>query len=125
MSDLDARYGRQRQRRWLWPVIAAVGIAAAVAWAAWAAFQPRPVDGVLSSFKVLDDHRIQVTLELHRPEPLTVECTVFAQAQDHSVVGERTIVVPPGTKENTRVQTIIRTERRAVNGELRGCRPPA
>jgi len=44
---------------------------------------------------------------------------------DHSVVGERTIVVPRGTTEDTRVKTVITTERRAVNGVLRGCRPPA
>jgi hypothetical protein len=104
-------------------VIAVVGIAAAVAWAAWVAFQPRPVHGVLWAYEVLDDHRVQVTLDLHRPKPLAVECTVFAQAQDHSVVGERTFAVQPGTKENTRVKTMITTERRAVNGVLRGCRP--
>lgn len=123
MSDLDARYGRRTPRRWVWPVIAVVGIAAAVAWAAWVAFQPRPVHGVLWAYEVLDDHRVQVTLDLHRPKPLAVECTVFAQAQDHSVVGERTFAVQPGTKENTRVKTMITTERRAVNGVLRGCRP--
>ncbi len=123
MSDLDARYGRRARRRWVWPVVAVIGIAATVAWAAWVAFQPRPVNAVLWGYEVLDDHRVQVTLDLHRPDPLAVECTVFAQAQDHSLVGERTITVPPGTTENTRVKTTITTERRAVNGVLRGCRP--
>ena len=105
-------------------MIAVIGIVAAVAWAAWAAFQPQPVHGVLWGYKVLDDHRVQVTLDVHRAEPLAVECTVFAQAMDHSVVGERTIVVPRSTTEDTRVRTVITTERRAVNGVLRGCRPP-
>jgi hypothetical protein len=123
MSDLDARYGRRTPRRWIWPAVAAIGIAAAVAWAAWVAFQPRPVNGVLWGYEVLDDHHVQVTLELHRPDPLTVECTVFAQAEDHSVVGERTITVPATKRENLRVKTVITTERRAVNGVLRGCRP--
>ena len=122
-SDLDARYGRRTPRRWIWPVIATVGVAAAVAWAAWVAFQPRPVHGVLWAYEVLGEHHVQVTLDLHRPEPLAVTCTVYAQAQDHSVVGERTITVPPVAKENTRVRTVITTERRAVNGVLRGCRP--
>ncbi|HJR89117.1 MAG TPA: DUF4307 domain-containing protein [Aeromicrobium sp.] len=123
MSDLDARYGRRTPRRWIWPAIAALGIAGAVAWAAWVAFQPRPVHGVLWGYDVVDDHRVQVTLDIYRPEPLAVECTVFAQADDHSVVGERTVAVPPGTKENTRIKAVIMTERRAVNGVLRGCRP--
>lgn len=123
-EDLDDRYGRRRgTRRWTWPVIAAVGIAAMVAWAAWVAFQPRPVNGVLWGYEVVDDHRVRVTLDIHRPEPRAVECTVFAQAQDHSLVGERTIAIPPSSRENTRVKTVITTERRAVNGVLRGCRP--
>jgi hypothetical protein len=104
-------------------VVAVIGIAGAVAWAAWVAFQPRPVNGVLWGYEVLSDHRVQVTLDLHRPDPLTVECTVFAQAQDHSVVGERTVTVPASTRKNTRVEATIITERRAVNGVLRGCRP--
>jgi hypothetical protein len=41
------------------------------------------------------------------------------------VVGERTIVVPARNNKNTRVTTSIKTERRAVNGVLRGCRPRA
>ena len=104
-------------------MIATIGIAAAVAWAAWAAFQPRPVHAVLQGYEVLDDHRVQVTLDVYRPKPLAVHCTVFAQARDHSVVGERTIAVPSSPRESTRVKTVITTERRAVNGVLRDCRP--
>ena len=122
MSDLDARYGKHRPR-WVLTVCAVLGIAAGVTYAAWVAFQPRPVNGVLWGYEVLSDHRVHVTLDVYRPDPLAVECTVFAQSQDHSVVGERTITVPPGTKKNTRVKTTITTERRAVNGVLRGCRP--
>lgn len=124
VSDLDARYGRRRgARRWVWPIVAVVGISAGVAFAAWVAFQPRPVNAVLWGYEVLSDHRVRVTLDVHRPEPRPVECTVFAQAQDHSVVGERTVVVPAGTTKNMRVKAVITTERRAVNGVLRGCRP--
>ncbi len=123
MSDLDARYGRRTPRRWIWPVVAIVGISASVVWAAWVAFQPRPVNGVLWAYDVLDDHRVRVTLDLHRPEPLAVTCTVYAQAQDHSIVGERAVDVPAGRDEDSRVTTVITTERRAVNGVLRGCRP--
>ncbi|HKY57789.1 MAG TPA: DUF4307 domain-containing protein [Aeromicrobium sp.] len=126
MADLDDRYGRRSaSRRWIWPAVAAIGIAGAVTWAAWVAFQPRPVNGVLWAYEVVDEHRVQVTLEIHRPDPIAVECTVFAQAEDHSVVGERTVVVPARNVKNTRITTSIKTERRAVNGVLRGCRPRA
>jgi hypothetical protein len=121
MSDLDSRYGRRGPRRWIWPVVAVIGIVTLVAWAAWVAFQPRPVDAVLWGYDVLDDHRVRVTLEIHRPEPLTVQCTVYAQAEDHTTVGERTIDVP--ADKRTRIRAVITTERRAVNGVLRGCRP--
>ncbi len=107
----------------MWPVVAVVGIGAGVAFAAWVAFQTRPVHAVLWGYEVLTDHRVRVTLDVHRPEPLAVECTVYAQALDHSVVGERTIAVSAGARENTRVKAIITTERRAVNGVLRDCRP--
>ena len=122
MSDLAARYGTGGSRRWLWPVVAVLGIGAGVAFAAWVAFQPRPVHGILWGYEVLDEHHVRVTLELYRPDPLAVECTVFAQAADQSVVGERAITVPPSAKKKTRVATVIKTERRAVNGVLRGCR---
>ena len=123
MSDLAARYRKPSRRRWIWPVIAVLGIGTGVALAAWVAFQPRPVNAVLWGYEVLDDHHVQVTLDVHRPEPRAVECTVFAQAEDHSIVGERTISVPPGTAKNTRVKAVVTTERRAVNGVLRSCRP--
>ncbi|MFL6088569.1 MAG: DUF4307 domain-containing protein [Aeromicrobium sp.] len=125
MSDLDARYGRRSGRRWVWPVVALLGIAAGVALAAWIAFQPRPVTGILWGYEVLDDHHVRVTLDVHRPRPLAVECTVYAQAQDHSTVGERTLDLTAGKAGKTRVRAIVTTERRAVNGVLRGCRPAA
>jgi hypothetical protein len=123
MSDLESRYGRRGTRRWVWPFVAAVGITALVVWAAWVAFQPRPVNGVLWGYDVLDDHRVRVTLDLHRSEPIAVQCTVYAQAEDHSTVGERTVDVPAGNAGKSRVHAVITTERRAVNGVLRGCRP--
>jgi hypothetical protein len=108
-------------RRWTLPAAAVVGIIALVAWAAWVAFQPRPVNAVLWGYDVLDDHRVRVTLELHRPKPIAVTCTVYAQAADHTIVGERTIAV--SADDRTRVRAVVTTERRAVNGVLRGCRP--
>jgi hypothetical protein len=123
MSDLDARYGRRGTRRWIWPLVAVLGVGAGVAFAAWVGFQPRPVNGVLWGYEVLDEHHVRVTLELHRSTPLAVECTVYAQAMDHSTVGERTVDVPSGNTGTTRVHAVIRTEREAVNGVLRDCRP--
>ncbi len=121
MTDLSDRYGTRGRRRWLWPVVAAVGIGLGVAWAAWAAFQPRPVTGELFGYDVVDDHRVDITLNVHRREPVAARCTVYAQAADHSIVGEKTVDVPAGRRDTTRVDVVLETERRAVTGVLRMC----
>ncbi|MGH3456973.1 DUF4307 domain-containing protein [Aeromicrobium sp.] len=121
MTDLSDRYGTRGRRRWLWPVVATVGVVLGVIWAAWIAFQPRPVTAELYGYDVVDDHRVDVTLNVHRPKPIAVRCTVYAQSLDHSVVGEKTVDVPAGDRETTRVSISLQTERRAVTGVLRTC----
>ena len=121
MTDLSDRYGTRRRRRWLWPVVAAIGITIGVAWAAWVAFQPRPVTAELYGYDVVDDHRVDITLNIHRPDPVAVECTVYARAQDHAIVGEKTVTVPSATDEDVRFPVTLETERRAVTGILRMC----
>lgn len=121
MTDLSDRYGTRGRPRWLWPVVAVVGVSIGVLAAAWVAFQPRPVTAQVYGYEVLDDHHVAVTLTVHRPEPIAVRCTVYAQAHDHSNVGEKTVAVPAGERENTRVRISLETERRAVTGVLRRC----
>ena len=121
MTDLSDRYGKGGRPRWLWPAIAAVGVLVGVAWAAWVAFQPRPVSAQLYGYEVVDDNRVDITLDVRRPEPIAVRCTVYAQADDHSTVGEKTVTLPADDRENARVRISLETERRAVNGVLRMC----
>ena len=121
MTDLSDRYGTGGRPRWTWPAIAAVGILIGIAWAAWVGFQPKPVSAQLYGYEVVDDHRVTITLDVHRPDPLAVTCTVYAQAEDHSIVGEKTVTVPADDREDARVRISLETERRAVNGVLRTC----
>jgi hypothetical protein len=121
VTDLAGRYGTRGRPRWLWPVVAAVGVAIGVGFAAWVAFQPRPVSAELYGYKVVDDHQVEITLNVHRPEPLAVRCTVYAQARDHSIVGEKTVTVPADDRDDVRVSISLETERRAVTGVLRTC----
>ena len=97
MTDLSDRYGTGGRPRWLWPVIAAVGVLIGIAWAAWVGFQPKPVSAQLYGYEVVDDHRVDVTLDVHRPDPLVVRCTVYAQAEDHSTSARRPSPCPPTT----------------------------
>jgi len=121
VTDLSDRYGTRGRPRWLWPVVAAVGVAIGVLLAAWVAFQPRPVTAELYGYEVVDDRQVEITLNVHRPEPLAVRCTVYAQAEDHSIVGEKTVTVPADDREDVRVSISLETERRAVTGVLRTC----
>jgi hypothetical protein len=123
VTDLSSRYGTRRRPRWFWPAVAAVGIALGIAFAAWVGFQKDAVTGRLWGYDVVDDRQVTVTLDVVRPDPLAVQCTVYAQAADHSVVGEKTVDVPASEQEKVRVTIDIETERRAVNGVLRTCEP--
>jgi hypothetical protein len=121
VTDLSSRYGSRQRPRWFWPAIAAVGISLGVAFAAWVGFQKDPVSAQLWGYDVVSDSQVTVTLEVVRPDPIAVECTVYAQAADHSIVGEKAIDLPASEEEALRVTVDIQTERRAVNGVLRTC----
>lgn len=123
MTDLSSRYGTRDRPTWLWPVIAVIGIAVGVAFAAWVGFQDRPVTAKVWAYEVVDDHRVDVTLDVNRPDPIDVRCTVYAQAQDHSLVGEKTVEVPAADAQQSRLTIRVQTERRAVTGVLRTCEP--
>ncbi len=120
-TDLTARYGTRRRPRWTWWVVAAVGVGAGVAWAAWVAFQPRPVTATVWAYDVQSDTRTVVTLDVRRSDDDPARCTVYVQAEDHGVVGERTVDVAPSGRKVTRIEIPVETERRGVNGILRTC----
>ncbi|MFI5427424.1 DUF4307 domain-containing protein [Aeromicrobium sp. UC242_57] len=121
MTDLNARYGSRQRPRWVWPVVAVAGVALGIAFAAWVGFQKDPVSAKLWAYDVIDDKQVEIKLDVTRPDPLAVRCTIYAQAADHVIVGEKTIDIPAASKETVRVSATIETERRAVNGVLRTC----
>jgi hypothetical protein len=121
VTDLSTRYGSRQRPRWFWPAVAAVGITLGIAFAAWVGFQKDPVTGRLWAYDVKGDDLVTVTLDVVRPDPLDVTCTVYAQAADHSIVGEKSVDVPASEEEKVRVLIDIETERKAVNGVLRTC----
>lgn len=124
VTDLDARYGRHRRStpRWLWPVVAGVGVTLGVAWAFWASYSNVPVHQArVHSYDVVDESTTKVDLEIFRDEPVALQCRVFAQSEDKAVVGEKTVEVPASDAERVRVVVEIRTERRAVTGVLDAC----
>ncbi|WP_229055012.1 DUF4307 domain-containing protein [Aeromicrobium sp. Leaf350] len=121
MTDLADRYGTRSSPRWLWWVVAGAGIAVGVAWAAWIALQPRPVSTDIYSYDVVSDTQIDLVLEVVREEPVAVTCSVYAQAQDHSIVGEKTVTVPASQEKIERQGVTLTTTERAVTGVVRSC----
>jgi hypothetical protein len=123
VTDLSSRYGSRQRPRWFWPVIAAIGITIGVAFAAWVGFQKDPVTGRVWGYEVVSDTEVQVKLDVIRPDPLAVTCSVYSQAADHSIVGEKTVDIPASDRTKVRVVIDIETERKGVNGVLRTCVP--
>ena len=122
--DLAERYGApSRARRPLVLAVVALLVAAGVAWLAWVVlFQGRPaVTSQMVGFDVRGQHASTATFTVARPDgAVPASCLLRAYADDHAVVGELTVPVRPGPTE-TRLQTTVRTERKATTVELVGC----
>lgn len=121
MTDLSTRYGTRTRRPWILPLAAGIAIVAAIVWVVWVATADKPFQARVYGYEVTGEHSTTVKLDIHRPKPLPLECTVYAQADDHSIVGERTLKIPASSKVTIRLTTSITTERRAVTGVLKGC----
>lgn len=126
-TDLLAeRYGRStpsRRRRGLGvALVTSLGLAAA-GWAGWVGWvhSTQEVSGQLRAYSVESDTSTEVTVLVDRRTGDAVECEVYAQASDHSRVGERVLRVPTGDPGQVVVTVSITTQRRAVNGALGTC----
>lgn len=120
------RYGSTR--RWSRPVAIAGGAAitvAAGAWVLWAALYHADPDVTsrLQGFEVTSSSEVRVTIDIERAPDTAVSCVIQAQAGDHSVVGEREVVVPAGSDTSLTRTYVVTTERQATNGVLDSCRP--
>jgi hypothetical protein len=122
---LAERYGHSGDTRRR-PQAVALMIALAVvgvAWVGWSAWSHANDDatGYLVSYTVTSDTSTEVTVQIDRRTGAAVECEVYAQASDHSRVGERVLVIPEGEPGELRLTETITTQRRAVNGVFGSC----
>lgn len=121
MTDLSTRYGTRSRRPWLLPAIIVIALVIALSWVVWVATADQPFQARLYGYDVIGEHSTTVKLDINRPKPVGLECTVYAQADDHSIVGERTLTIPASPQVEIRTSANIMTERRAVTGILKGC----
>lgn len=84
-------------------------------------FGSPPIEGQQSSYRVLDDQSIHVTVEVERKDPeKAAVCVVRARNKPGSEVGRKEMFIPPASGV-ARYETTIRTKNRAFAGEVYGC----
>jgi hypothetical protein len=79
------------------------------------------VDAAVAGFDVVSQQRTDIAIEIRRAVRTPVICDVFAQAEDKSIVGERTVTLPATAAGTQTVTVQIATVRRATTAGVRGC----
>ena len=127
MTDLASRYGAPSPLRRRALIVLVVALATlGLAWLGWAAiYQSTPkVRSALAGFSVEDEHTATAVLTVLRADrDVVATCFLRAVSEDHTLVGEATLVVDSGPEEQD-VEVTIRTERRATTVEPLGCKAP-
>ena len=121
---LRRRYPPPRLPRPVLVALVAVGAAVGMAWLIWAALvHANPaVSADVSSFEVVSDTRMKVTMTVQRSDPSApVTCRVIAQATDFQPVAEREVPVEASQAELVDVTLELTTLRRATSASVSGC----
>jgi Domain of unknown function (DUF4307) len=125
-QSLDDRYGRPSPTRriawWIGITTSAVAFLAWVVWAALGSASSAGYGATLRSYDVISPHLVRVQLDVHRAADRPFLCTVTAQADDHSVVGETQVRVPRGAESDLTVTASVKTDREATTAVLSTCR---
>lgn len=123
-----ARYGQQRlsgltRRRLaigLTLLIVVAGIA--LAFVGFQRLGTSPVKGELSSYTLLDDESVAVTVSVTRDDPAKpAVCIVRARALDGSETGRREILVAPAEAKTVQVTAVVKSTKPPVVGDVYGC----
>jgi hypothetical protein len=123
-----ARYGRQRlsshsRRRLaigLLVVILVIGVG--VAFVGFQRLGTGDVKGELGGYRLIDDGTAEVTITVTRKDPSRpVVCIVRARSIDGSETGRREVLVPPSSQATVQVNTVVKSTRRPVVGDVYGC----
>jgi len=119
------RYGRPARRvtptlrRWL--VAAGLGLAVALTALFWIGSRSG-VDAGVTRLAVVSDHRVDITFELHKAASATAVCVVRARDASGAQTGYAQVAVGPAGDDTVTLTHHLVTTRRAVTGEVTGCR---
>ena len=118
------RYPPPALPRWGWIPLAVVLAVIGGAWLVWSAlYGANPaVSGRVSSFDVVSDQQVNVTLTVQRPDPsVAAVCTVIAQAVTYETVGQLPVEVAPSGQELEDITVELKTLKRATSASLESC----
>lgn len=122
--DFDDRYGRTNTRGLTMGKVLIVALVIALSgWLIWAAnFHSDPAVKVnLISFKAIDEKNMGIKFQVIRRDPeKKVECRLIAVDIDKYVVGEVSVNVPAGEK-NQIIESQIPTRSLAVSASVSRC----
>ena len=124
---MDARYGRNRNRRRDRIFAFVVAGAAILGFGGWsigyAVWQASAVSGTLISYKVVDSTTTTVDVQLVRATSAAVLCDVRTLAADFGIVGFKTVTFVAGQEDSPVLRGItVRTTQRAVSADVKNCR---
>lgn len=127
MSERPAdRYGirPRKNRRWLpWalgPIVLVGGLV--VAYLGFRTYGPQDIEPERLGYTVVDDSTVTIDFKVTRKDPGTaVACIVRAMDGDTDEVGRREILVPGSDAGTVRMDTTIKTARRAGAANVYGC----
>jgi Domain of unknown function (DUF4307) len=82
---------------------------------------PQPIEGRQTAFRVIDDGSVRITFQVVRQQPeRPAMCIARARSSDGDETGRKEVFVPPGPR-SVLAETVLRTSRRPVTGEIFGC----
>jgi hypothetical protein len=121
---LRRRYPPPRLSRPVLVALVAAVSAVGLAWLVWAALlHANPeVTAQVSSFRVVSDTTMEVTMTVQRSDPgVAATCRVIAQAVDFQPVAEQEVAIEPSTIKLGDVSLRLTTLRRATSASVSGC----
>lgn len=125
--SLDERYGRTpasvRRRRTIAIVVAAGFALILGGWLLWAGLQgdAAHIEYRDVAHEIVDDSLVVVTFEVTADANSEVSCAVEALNEGFSVVGWKTIDLPPSAERSRTVTEEVRTTELAVSGLIYRC----
>ena len=81
-----------------------------------------PVSAQVSSFAIISDTSVTVTMTVQRSDPsVAATCRVIAQSTDFQPVAEREVAVEPSHVKLADITLVLTTLRRATSASVSGC----